>query len=180
MPPTGQPHSGSRAQKFATALGNLLRDLAGSKCLRVVREGASLTHEPVLKIPPNFCLTSACPYDLIPERAPARIRLAASITAAQNGRFIEVPERSSCLGLKGDDIRGHRACVCFACARNRIIRPSNLFDRGAFPRGRVAFSSRPRWQRRSPQLATIRLFRCGVGDCGGSAHLASAAWDRRI
>src|SRR5882672_12891850 len=33
-PPTGQPHSDSRAQKFATATGNLLCDLAGSKCLR--------------------------------------------------------------------------------------------------------------------------------------------------
>src|SRR5882762_660183 len=80
-------------------------------------------------------------YDLIPERARAWIRLAASSTASQNGRFVAVPERSSCFGLKGDDIRGHRACVGFACCRNRIIRPSNLFDPGAFPRGRVAFSS---------------------------------------
>ena len=90
---------------------------------------------------PNFCLTARVRYDLIPERARARIRLASSITASQNGRFVAVPERSSCLGLKGDDIRGHLACLCFAYGRTRIVRPSNLFDPGAVPRGRVVFWS---------------------------------------
>src|SRR5712692_5747063 len=97
-----------------------------SSCLRTCLENTDV---------PNFCLTARVRYDLIAERARARIRLASSITACQNGRFVAVPERSSCLGLKGDDIRGHLACVCFACGRTRIIRASNLFDPGSFPRG---------------------------------------------
>ena len=89
---------------------------------------------------PNFCLTARVRY------AYTGACTCTDTTCiidhpSQNDRFVAVPERSSCLGLKGDDIRGYLARVCFACGRARIICASNLLDPGAFPHGRVVFSS---------------------------------------